>query len=195
MATENLGNSVGAPDIETDSPRLSYTVNFTHTGTYWLWTRATGPDGGSDSFHYGLNGVAISSAYEDCIQAGGVGNFLWYNETPTHIRISFTIGTPGLYSFDIWMREDGAGLDRILLTNNSVYEPIGNGPVESPRGSAVAGDLDSDGDIDLDDLVELAAAMSGPGVATAVPEADLDGDSDCDMADMAIFMQNFSGSV
>ncbi len=195
MATENLGNSVGAPDIETDSPRLSYTVNFTHTGTYWLWTRATGPDGGSDSFHYGLNGVAISSAYEDCIQAGGVGNFLWYNETPTHDRISFTIGAPGLYSFDIWMREDGAGLDRILLTNNSIYEPIGNGPVESPRGTSVAGDLDSDGDIDLDDLVELEAAMSGPGVATAVPEADLDGDSDCDMADIAIFMQNFSGSV
>jgi len=195
MDTANLGNVVNAPGIETTAPRLSYAVNFNTTGTYYFWSRALGPDYGSDSFHFGLNGTSISTAYEDCMQAGGTTSFVWYNQTPTHNRVTLAVSTPGRYTFDIWMREDGAALDRVLLTTDSGYTPSGSGPSESLRGSSVAGDLDGDGDIDLDDLVELAAAMSGPEVATAVPEADLDGDGDCDMADMAIFMQNFSGSV
>lgn len=54
------------------------------------------------------------------------------------------------------------------------------------------GDLDRDLDIDLDDFVLFAAAMTGPGVPTGVARADLNGDQDCDLADVAVFDMGFS---
>ncbi|MFQ6048434.1 MAG: hypothetical protein ACE5K7_03630 [Phycisphaerae bacterium] len=57
----------------------------------------------------------------------------------------------------------------------------------------LAGDLDSDGDVDLDDFDLLVPAISGPGSPTPNPHADLDGDTDCDLTDIAIFAGNFTG--
>ena len=56
----------------------------------------------------------------------------------------------------------------------------------------VLGDLDDDGDVDLDDYILFAAAMNGPDVAPGLAAADLDGDSDCDMADYAILAANLT---
>lgn len=55
------------------------------------------------------------------------------------------------------------------------------------------GDLDTDGDIDVDDWVLLADAMTGPGVAPTAEDADLDSDGDTDLADVAILAANFTG--
>lgn len=57
------------------------------------------------------------------------------------------------------------------------------------------GDIDDDGDVDLDDYVLSAAAMSGPTAPTAEPDADLDGDNDCDLADFAVFADHFTGPL
>ncbi len=48
-------------------------------------------------------------------------------------------------------------------------------------------DLNFDGDVDLDDLGVLLAAMSGPDEATNNVVADLEGDGDCDIGDFSIF--------
>ena len=53
--------------------------------------------------------------------------------------------------------------------------------------TSVREDLDFDGDVDLDDLGVLLAAMSGPDEATNNVVADLDGDGDCDIGDFSIF--------
>ena len=55
------------------------------------------------------------------------------------------------------------------------------------------GDLDTDGDIDLNDWALLADAMAGPGVAPTAPYADLDSDGDSDLADLAVLAANFTG--
>ncbi|MFQ6047811.1 MAG: hypothetical protein ACE5K7_00420 [Phycisphaerae bacterium] len=56
------------------------------------------------------------------------------------------------------------------------------------------GDMDYDGDVDLDDLAEFVTAMSGPGQSAGNDDADLDGDGDCDLADFGRFAANFSGA-
>ncbi|MBN2138946.1 MAG: DUF362 domain-containing protein [Sedimentisphaerales bacterium] len=48
-------------NIETDSPRLSYLVNFTSPGTYYLWLKASAVDSESDTLHYGLDGTVLST--------------------------------------------------------------------------------------------------------------------------------------
>ena len=56
------------------------------------------------------------------------------------------------------------------------------------------GDLDGDGDIDLDDLTIFAPAMSGPHSPTSDADADFDDDGDADLADLTILAANFTGS-
>ena len=57
------------------------------------------------------------------------------------------------------------------------------------------GDLDCDGDVDLEDYVLLAAAMDGPGLAPGDSNADLNGDGDCDLDDFAAFAASFTGPL
>ena len=129
----NDGTNINTPNIETTSPRLSYTVNFNTAGTYYVWSRALGPDSGSDSFHYGLDGVSATSVFDDCAQTEGTASFAWYSQTPTHVRTILNVPTPGTHTVDVWMREAGAAIDRLLLTTSSTYIPSGDGPAESPR--------------------------------------------------------------
>jgi len=56
------------------------------------------------------------------------------------------------------------------------------------------GDLDGDGEADLDDLALLVGELTGPNVPTDNPNADLDDDGDCDLADFDLFAQHFVGS-
>jgi hypothetical protein len=191
----NDGTNINSPDIEAASPRLSYTAKLGTAGTYYVWSRALGPDYGSDSFHYGLDGVSATGGYDDCAQAGGVSLFAWYSQTPTHVRTTLHVPTPGTYALNVWMREAGTAIDRLLLTTNSGYTPSGGGPAESPRSQTVPGDLDHDGDVDLADFQIFDAVLAGPGSSAAEPESDLDGDGDCDLADFGVFAHNFSGGV
>jgi hypothetical protein len=55
-----------------------------------------------------------------------------------------------------------------------------------------AGDLDLDGDVDLDDYTFFEVAMMGPGTAS-IPNADFDGDNDVDLADFSIFAGYLAG--
>ncbi len=68
---------------------------------------------------------------------------------------------------------------------------------------ALPGDLDDDGDVDIDDFVLLEACWSGPGVGSNPPgcpsaqfeAADFDGDNDVDLADFTLFVELYTGPV
>jgi len=162
QALPDNGDNVNDPDIESLSPRLSYAIKFTTAGaTYYLWTRGTGPNGLGDSFHYGLDGDSISGASADAVSVAATGQFGWSSNLGAAGRPAVYIASPGVYTLDIWMREDACMIDRLLLTTNPSYAPSApDDPPESPRQPSV-GDLDGDGDVDLDDVAILAVNFTG----------------------------------
>ncbi len=110
-------------NIEADSPHLSYDITFTTTGTYYLWLKGWSEDPWSQYVHYGLGGSAISSGYADAPLLSHDGSFTWKSLLFGGSRPTLTIDSEGKHTLDIWMREDGAKIDRILLTTDAGYVP------------------------------------------------------------------------
>jgi hypothetical protein len=113
-------------NIETVSPHLGYHLDFPKTGTYYLWLKGCCDGRGSDSVHYGLNGSAISSDSSDCALLSFESSFTWRSARADASKPAVTVDSPGLNTIDIWMRKDGAKLDRLLLTTNPDYVPDPN---------------------------------------------------------------------
>ncbi len=113
-------------------PRLDYSLNITTTGTYYVWVRmAAGPSGTSDdSFHLGLNGSAVTLSPSTSNYNNGNTAWTWIKAAGT-TAFRVVISTPGSYTFNLWMREDGARVDKFVLTTSSTYTPSGTGPVLS----------------------------------------------------------------
>jgi len=136
-------------NIETGSPQLDYEINFVTTGTYYIWVLAYGMDGNSDSCHAGLDGAVVDTA---TVISGFNGNYGWSSELMSSAeRPRVEVTTTGLHTFNIWMRETGSTIDKILLTTNPDYTPTGFGPSESPRGARLtaSGASPADGAIDV----------------------------------------------
>jgi hypothetical protein len=125
-----LGPSFYSAGYAATSPRLEYEINFVKTGTHYVWILAWAAGGADDSCHVGLDGeeTPLSSNW-----SGGGNN--WSNgRYPETGRAQFEVTTTGLHTLDIWVREDGLIVDKIVLTTNPDYTPTGNGPEESHRG-------------------------------------------------------------
>jgi hypothetical protein len=113
------------------SPHLDYEISFAKTGTYYVWVLGYGHDGNSDSLHAGLDGQGPASADR---MSGINGAYNWTNSTMDPERSTIQVATKGLHTLNIWMREDGSVIDKIVLTANESYTPTGSGPPESFRG-------------------------------------------------------------
>ena len=119
-----------------NSPRLDYKVNFTQPGTYYVWVRGSGPTGSDDSIHVGLNGLAVDTA--DRMSFLKDGTWQWSNATSDGPVATITVTQAGVQTVNVWMREDGVRIDKILLTLSSSYTPAGTGPAESARSGGTA---------------------------------------------------------
>jgi|GEM_PF-1492408 len=115
----------------TYSPELRYPIQLAESGVYYVWVRVWGDNNAQDSLHAGLNGQTIASA--DRIAFGNYRRWLWTRSTLDNASATINVASPGLHTLNIWMREDGLSIDRILLTKNANYVPSGAGPAESPR--------------------------------------------------------------
>jgi hypothetical protein len=155
QALPDSGIYINSPVIEANAPKLSYKVHFETSGTYYLWLKCTGPSKSGDRIHYGLNGVSISTNANDSINTGLTGVFGWCSTTTTG-RPSIQIPSSGSYSIDLWMAEDGAEVDRLLLTTNMNYTPV-----EPDESSAEKRDLYPDGEINFKDFALFATGWTG----------------------------------
>ena len=138
------------------SPRLDFQINFVKTGTYYVWILAYGKDGNSDSVHAGLDGQEITTADR---MSGWNASYRWRNTTSDGPPSTIDVTTAGIHTLNIWMREDGLIVDKIVLTLNPNYTLSGSeaGPPESSR-SVVMNALDpipADGALYEDTWVNL----------------------------------------
>jgi unsaturated chondroitin disaccharide hydrolase len=115
----------------TKSPEMSYKVQITKTGKYYIWLRGYAQNSDSNTVHLGLDGQAFASS--DKVATGSYGSWLWLSGSLDSGVTFLEINSAGAHTINVWMREDGFRLDRIVLTTDSKYKPSGNGPAESPR--------------------------------------------------------------
>jgi len=136
-----------------------------------------------------------------------------YTESPTTSTLQFTNRTGGVIHYDVYLRIPA---DRTILVVTQDGSPISyshddatgrvhvTASLNTGAGSSTTievdfhtpGDIDRDGDVDLDDYASLQACYTGP-IGPLPPdcdEADLDGDDDVDLIDLATFQVNYAGS-
>lgn len=132
-----------------NSPRLDYRINFNRTGTHYIWLRGIGATGNDDSVHFGLDGAAVATA--DRVSGWGT-SYGWTKNTMDGPVTTVNITSVGLHTLNLWMREDGTVVDKIVLTTSASYVPSGMGPTESVRsGGAISSAL----------RVDAAASIAG----------------------------------
>ncbi|MDT8301312.1 MAG: LamG-like jellyroll fold domain-containing protein [Sedimentisphaerales bacterium] len=128
------GQGGHSSDYADNSERLEYEIQFEKTGTHYVWILAWGASGTDDSCHVGLDGEATPLSSQ--MSGGWSGGYAWNNsryQMPEPSQID--IVTAGLHTLNIWVREDGLIIDKIVLTTNPNYRPSGNGPPLSHRGA------------------------------------------------------------
>jgi hypothetical protein len=109
-----------------NSPELQSTFNVTTMGTYYVWLRGYAPNAAGDSVYVGLDEQA-----PDSLTGFAPRTWSWANNDGQNNPVTIEITEPGVHTLHLWMREDGLRLDRILLTIDSGYNPVGSGPPES----------------------------------------------------------------
>ncbi|MBO0930003.1 M14 family zinc carboxypeptidase [Fibrella aquatilis] len=114
-------------------PRLDYSVNFVTTGTYYIWVRmAAGVNGiYDDSFHLGLDGATPVTLSPNLTNYNnGSAAWTWIKAAGT-TAFRVVITAPGLHTINLWMREDGVQVDKLVMTTSTTYTPTGTGPATS----------------------------------------------------------------
>jgi hypothetical protein len=119
-AVPNEGVNVGDT---TDGPRLDYDMEM-EPGTYYVWVRMQAPSGTDDSVHVGFDGQPLS--YGKWGVANN-GDWAWV-DTAAGSRLTFDVTSSGTQTVNVWMREDGVQVDKLLLTTDPDYTPSGKNP-------------------------------------------------------------------
>ena len=118
------------PDLLTLSPRLDYQVNFAQTGTHYVWILGNAIGGSDDSVHVGIDGDNPETARrvdDDFID----GAWTWVGAINGGARATIEVTSAGEHLVNVWMREDGFKFDKLVLTPDEAFVPIGVGPRDS----------------------------------------------------------------
>ncbi|MEF8774389.1 MAG: hypothetical protein V5A37_06695, partial [Halobacteriales archaeon] len=130
------------PDHEVNSDdtkngqRLDYEVDFDTTGTYYVWVRMKCANYNDDSVHVGLDETVESYGGYGLSGCSGASGYTWANRVSsfwTSMPVEIDVTSTGTHTFNIWMREDGVYVDKIILTTDPGFTPSGEGPDESER--------------------------------------------------------------
>ncbi|HXX42804.1 MAG TPA: alpha-amylase family glycosyl hydrolase [Chthoniobacterales bacterium] len=120
-ATPNVGPPGGNAD--NNSPELQFTVNFTSTGTHYIWMRGYAPTSSDDSMWVGIDG-----ANSVACTLNQYNVWQWSNAPQGSSNApTIPVATTGNHTVSLWMREDGLKIDEVILTTDSTFSPtVGN---------------------------------------------------------------------
>jgi len=136
LPNTEVNNDTGYVNI---SPRLDYAVNFDEAGDYYVWVRGVGSSSKDDSLHIGLNGQTDARAD----RISGFPKYMsWSNETMDGRPAMLQVQRAGVQTLNVWMREDGMVIDKIVLTRDSSLDPAdygAQGPAANQPASSSGG--------------------------------------------------------
>ncbi len=115
-ATPNAGPPGGNADA--NSPQLQYLINFTSTGTHYVWVRASADSNTDDSIYSGIDGTAGSTA--STLNQYGVWQWTNLPQSGTGAP-TISVASTGNHTVNFWMREDGFRFDRVIITTNATF--------------------------------------------------------------------------
>lgn len=111
------------PLITYFSPELRYTnVYVAQTGRYYLWVCGRGGSYDDDSLHMGLHDYAPASS--QAMSGWHPNQWIWRSIRMNGTRPYLDLDA-GQRTINVWMREDGMRIDRILMTRDVNYDPTG----------------------------------------------------------------------
>ena len=124
-----------------NSAVLTYKIKFIKAGQHYIWARASRTGGGDDSYHAGIDGVITDSSlfltFHMTEFDAGTWGWIYYRSTAG--QASVNIPSVGVHDLNIYIRENGFRIDKILLTEDPAtsYMPEGMGPDETLASSSV----------------------------------------------------------
>jgi hypothetical protein len=118
------GNNSQAAPPATGSSRISFEVSA--SGAYTVWGRVIIANNSDDSFWVRMDGGPWTKWNE--IETGSSWHWARLHDSDDDDRVvSYTLAA-GSHTLTVAYREDGARLDRVLITNDGSFVPSGNGP-------------------------------------------------------------------
>lgn len=133
QALPNVGAEIEAANTDA-APRMDYLVNFNEPGTYYVWIRGSAASAQDDSLNVGLDGQYVETASHISFLKTTPS---WSNRRIEDTVAQLNVNTAGAHTVNVWMREDGLVIDKLLLTKNSNFVASGAGPAESQKVTAV----------------------------------------------------------
>ncbi len=117
-AAPNDGATV-ATDPRNVSAELQYSITFANPGTYYVWLRGYADTAETASVYVGLDGTGPTQ-----LDLPRTGAWSWSNtRAGSSVPVAVTVGTAGVHTLNVWMRDAGFVLDRIVLNRNPNFSP------------------------------------------------------------------------
>jgi flagellin len=119
-----------AQDAQAYAPRIDFRLRVNTPGTYYVNVLGEGQGGAADSIHVGLDGNVLTGT-------GGVqlpsGAPAWgTNDTLSGARVAINIPTAGIYTLNIWGREDGSIIEGVQFIKDDASIPAASDPLPPP---------------------------------------------------------------
>src|SRR5439155_19112249 len=86
------------------------------TGTHYIWIRGYALDGTEDSINVGIDGgSAVATTLSQ------YNTWQWSSAVQGGGTASFNVASTGNHTVNLWMREDGMRIDRVILTTTANF--------------------------------------------------------------------------
>ncbi len=110
-----------------NASQLDYDLEFSQTGTHYLWVRILAASGSTDSMWWAMddNDGNINEDHID-LDSADYDNWIWVGISNNGSRMQFNIGATGTHTLSFYNRNDGLLVDKVIITDDVNFTPIGH---------------------------------------------------------------------